>query len=59
MPRRPCFITHCFGRGFTEPSRIAPRLPELLMHFTSEQHGLRPSYSFGPSPQTSGYYGLC
>ncbi|CAH1747837.1 protein of unknown function [Thauera humireducens] len=66
MPRRPCFITHRFGIGFTSPSRVAPRPPELLMHCTSERHGLRPSYSFGPSPAVSSlngpttkYYSLC
>jgi len=58
-PRRPCFIAPRFRRGFTTPSRVAPRLPGLLMHCTSERHGLRPSYSFGPSPQTGGYYGHC
>jgi hypothetical protein len=51
MPRRPCFITHRFRLGFTSPSRVAPRFPRLLMHCTSERHGLRPSYSFGPSPR--------
>jgi len=59
MPRRPCFITPHLGRGFTPPSCVASRFPELLMHCTSERHGLRPSYSFGPSPKISGYYGLC
>lgn len=66
MPRRPCFITHRFRLGFTSPSRVAPQFPRLLMHCTSERHGLLPSYSFGPSPAgssltgpTTKYYGLC
>ena len=59
MSRRPCFITHHFRHGFTSPSSDTPRMRGLLMHCTSERHGLRPSYSFGPSPKTNGYYGLC
>lgn len=66
MPHRPCFIVRRFGRGFTSPSRVSPRLTGLLMHCTSERHGLRPSYSFGPSSSAfdltapaSEYYDLC
>ena len=43
VPRRPCFITHRIKLGFTSPSRVTPRLHRLLMHYTSERHGLRPS----------------
>ena len=59
MPRRPCFIAHRFRLGFTSPPHDTPRLRGLLMHCTSERHGLRPSYSFGPSPRIGSYYGLC
>jgi hypothetical protein len=57
--RRPCFITQRFRLGFTLPFCVTPRFRGLLMHCTVEHLGLQPSYSFGPSPQFSGYYGLC
>ena len=59
MPRRPGFITPRFGSGFTFPLIDSPRFPGLLMPGSSEQHGLRLSFSFGPSLFTSSYYGLC
>ena len=57
MPRQPCFITKCFRSGFTFPFDSSPRLPGLLMPCSAKQHGVRLSFSFGPSPR--GYYGLC
>jgi hypothetical protein len=59
MSRRPRFITHSFGIGFTSPFRDAPRLPGLLMPCSFERHGLQLSFSFGPSPLVGSYYGLC
>jgi hypothetical protein len=52
MPRRPCFIAHRRAR-LHRALPPSPRFPRLLMHCTSERHGRRPSFSFGPSPPGS------
>ena len=56
---QPCFITSDTQQGFTSPFLGSPRLPGLLMRYTSKRHGLRLSFSFGPSPLAGSYYGLC
>ena len=50
MPRRLCFITPTFRRGFTAPFRRSLRLRGLLMPCTSGRHTSSLSFSFGPSP---------
>ena len=57
--RQPCFIASDTRQGFTLLSLGSPRSPRLLMRCTSKRHGLRLSFSFGPSLHTGSYYGLC
>jgi hypothetical protein len=58
LSRRSCFIAFDTRHGFTSPSLGSPRLPGLLMRCTSKRHGLRLSFSFGPSLLVGSYYGL-
>ena len=59
ISRQPCFIASDPRQGFTLPSLGSPQLPRLLMRCTSKRHRRRLSFSFGPSPPTGSYYGLC
>lgn len=59
VSRQLCFIASDIRQGFTLPSFGSPRLPRLLMPCASKRHGRRLSFSFGPSPFTGNYYGLC
>lgn len=59
VPRLRCFVAQRSRSGFTLALHAAPRLPGLLTPCTSERHDRRLSHSFGPSPRTGSYYGLC
>jgi hypothetical protein len=67
--RRPCvpgvmsravrFVADGITRGFTARYARPPRRRGHLTHYVLHRHGLEHFSSFGPSPHTSGYYGLC
>jgi hypothetical protein len=59
LPHLPRFITTGPRTGFTRLPPGSLRLPGLLMPCAIERHGGRLSNSFGPSPPTGSYYGLC
>jgi hypothetical protein len=59
VPRQPGFIACTLGLGFTSPPLLTPRLRGLLMPCSTKRHAASLSFSFGPSPNRSDYYGRC
>jgi hypothetical protein len=58
-PRAGRFVAGRIAPGFTVRYACPLHLRRLLTHCVQHRHGLEHFSSFGPSPPTGSYYGLC